>query len=315
MRIDILCSGSKGNCTLIRTKRTAIMLDCGAASKKYITNSLKQVGMDPDDIQAMLITHNHSDHIKQLRHFSNMPVYAYCGLNIRDPKKNPVKLLYHHIQPLHSFYLGDLFITPIPLSHDAGPTVGFVIVGPQKEKLVYITDTGYVHSDLIPLLADADYYIMESNHDVQMLMDSDRSMWLKQRILSDTGHLSNQYSAGLLCQLITPHTRNVVLAHLSEETNTPRLALDTFEDAFARSGISQRNFKLETAWQDRITTLGSIQEEKRRPTPVIETKKVLTRPNIKPKPAAAPLTLWNTTSEDDAFMQEEEILLNEDLMN
>lgn len=258
MQIDILCSGSKGNCTLIRSGSTCVMLDCGPSALRTIRQGMEQVHCRMEDLQAVLITHTHSDHIRQLRHFSWLPVYAYCPLQIRDPKKQPVKLSVHHVMPMIPFRIGCLLITPVALSHDAGPTCGFIIQD-AYEKLVYVTDTGYVHNDLLPALRDADYYVMESNHDVGMLMATRRPMALKQRILSDTGHLNNQDSARILARLITPRTRDVVLAHLSEEANTPDLAIEAFTETMKQYQVCTDHLQLHCAAQYSCLQIGSLE--------------------------------------------------------
>lgn len=224
MRVDLLCSGSKGNSCLVRTAHTSILIDCGPSTKKYMRQSLAQAGQDPDDLQALLITHSHSDHIRQLAMFSHVDVYACCPLVARDYKRQEVPLRLHSICCPHTFQIGDFKIQAVTTSHDSGPSMGFVI-DDGHEKLVYITDTGYLPAEVFPMLTGADYYIFESNHDLEMLEATNRPFWLKQRIAADTGHLCNEDSARLLARLITPKTRRIVLAHLSEEANTPQKAL------------------------------------------------------------------------------------------
>ena len=210
----LLASGSKGNCCLIRDDQTLVMIDCGT-TKKYLTNQLYELGVQREEIDALLITHDHSDHIAQLRAFSDR--YVYSPVELPDTET-------FHVQPLHIFTIGSLRITPIALSHDALNTTGYIFENGQ-EKLVYITDTGYVHSRYMPLLLNADYIILESNHDVGMLMQTRRPQYLKARICGDDGHLCNEDCAALLTRIVTPKTKHIILAHISQEANTRERAL------------------------------------------------------------------------------------------
>ena len=151
-------------------------------------------------------------------------------------------------------------MTPLPLSHDAENTVGFVLETAQ-EKLVYITDTGYVREECVPLIADADYYVMESNHDVGMLMQTRRPYPIKMRILSDSGHLCNEDCAHLLTRLVTPRTRSIFLAHLSEEANQPQLAWQVSADALKQCAC-RKDLVLKAAGQYEILMGGCRYEER-----------------------------------------------------
>ena len=253
MRVDLLCSGSKGNCCLIRTNNASILIDCGGPTKKYLENALKEVKQAKEDLDGIFITHTHKDHIGQLRHFASLPVYSYCEIDLHDPKGQPVALNSIRIRPLQPVFVKDLKITPIVMSHDSGPTTGFVVED-SSSRLVYVTDTGYVKNESLPCLKGADSYIFESNHDLEMLMATNRPAWLKQRIVSDTGHLCNQESARLLSCLVTENTKNIVLAHLSDEANTPALAMETLLETFAHAGISISGMKICAASQKEIVS-------------------------------------------------------------
>ena len=255
MQVDLLCSGSKGNCCLIRTAAASILIDCGAPAKSYLMKALEEAGQSKEDIDGIFITHTHKDHIGQLRHFSALPVYSYCEIELKDPKHQPVPLDAHHIRPMDPVFIKDLKITPVVLSHDSGPTTGFVVED-AVSRLVYVTDTGYVKNENMPFLKGADYYIFESNHDMEMLLSTNRPAWLKQRIVSDTGHLCNQDSARLLSELVTDNTKNIVLAHLSDEANTPTLAMEALMDAFAHKGISLKDINVCAAEQKAVVSFG-----------------------------------------------------------
>ena len=244
MKVDLLCSGSKGNCCLVRTQRSSIVIDCGS-TKKYLMASLQSVSQDIQALDALLVTHSHKDHISQLKHFEHLPIYSYCDLDVQD---------HRCIKPLDRFIIGDMQITVIGLSHDAPKTVGYVIED-QKEKLVYITDTGYLPNHEKVYLENSDHYIFESNHDLEMLMKTSRPMFVKQRILSDSGHLSNEDSSMNLTSLINDRTKSIVLAHISQEANDPERALDVLRNTFLKKDLPYRNLRLEAAEQFSITSL------------------------------------------------------------
>lgn len=208
-----LCSGSKGNCWIIKTKKTSVMLDCGM-TKKYLLEKMRECDVDPAALDALLITHTHSDHIKQLKAFSMLPVYSVCDLEIGQ-----------RLMPYQSFWLNDLKITPLAASHDAQGCCGYLFEN-EGQKLLYLTDTGYVSKVNLDWMKNLDYYILESNHDVEMLMNTSRPFALKSRIYSDTGHLCNEDCAKVLAYCAGNKTKEITLAHLSEEANTPQKALD-----------------------------------------------------------------------------------------
>lgn len=251
MEITVLCSGSRGNSTLVRTGRFSLLIDVGMSTKKYLKDALAQAGSSLEEIDAVLVTHSHSDHIRQLKAVLGKPVYSWCPLDPGPcPKKAP-EFIHYEILPWKTYGLGDITVQTIGLSHDAGRTLGFVLLA-DGQKLVYITDTGFVRKDAEPLLRDADYYIMESNHDPMMLEHTRRPRMVKQRILSEQGHMDNEYASRLLCRLITPRTRKVVLAHLSQEANTPQLAISTFESTLEECGMDPSSLQIEAASQDVI---------------------------------------------------------------
>lgn len=219
MKYISIASGSKGNCFVIHTKKSTIMIDCGS-TKTHLVRSFEELKLNPKEFDALLITHDHSDHVQQIKHFTHLPTYS------------PVKLNTNHqtlIETGVSFTINECTITPIGLSHDTLVTVGYII-DDQHERLVYITDTGYVKESVMPVISNADYYIIESNHDPMMLMKLNRPHHLKARILSDSGHLCNQDSAIILSKVIGEKTKEILLAHISEEANTIGLALTTVSD-------------------------------------------------------------------------------------
>ncbi len=237
MKIHLLCSGSKGNSCLIESQSTRLLIDCGS-TKTWLSRQLSELQVRVEDIDAVCITHNHSDHVSQLKMFCERPLYAWCDLKFPS----------HKLEPGAEFAIGDLEIKVLRLSHDAGYTCGYVI-RQGEQKLVYVTDTGYFPLSLLPDVSDADYYIFESNHDPAMLMGTNRPVYLKQRILSATGHLCNEEAAFILTKAVGPHTREIVLAHISQEANTPELALETFHEVFERYEIPLAGIHVQAAQQ------------------------------------------------------------------
>lgn len=249
MNYALLCSGSKGNSFLIQDENTFLLIDCGR-TQRYLKTCLETLEVKPEDIDAILITHNHSDHISSIKMFEGYRIYSPIEL----PGVSST-----FIQPQKPFAVGHLTITPVALSHDAPNTVGYVIES-AFEKLVYITDTGYVASKYLPLLKGADYIVLESNHDVSMLMESNRPMYLKQRIASDSGHLCNEDCAGILNQIVTRKTKGIILAHLSEECNKRELALETSRSVLEKHSDKREDLVLMSAGQKEMI-IGGIHEK------------------------------------------------------
>lgn len=245
MRIDVLCSGSKGNACLVRHGDSQILIDCGS-TQRYLKQAMNKVQASFDDCNGVLITHTHKDHVSRIKDVKHLPIYSYCDLEDVD----------HHtiVEPLSTFDLGCFHVQVIRLSHDSPKTVGYVIETDQ-EKLVYITDTGYIPNDEKALLCNADYYVFESNHDIARLMQTNRPMFIKQRILSDSGHLNNEDSSMNLSQIINSKTKEVVLAHLSEQANVPELALDIFQETFRKQGLPYANLTVRAAKQFEALTI------------------------------------------------------------
>jgi phosphoribosyl 1,2-cyclic phosphodiesterase len=252
MKYSIFASGSKGNCTYIQAGSTQLVIDCGM-TKRYLTQSFHSINVDLNKIDALLITHDHSDHISQLKVFNQIEcVVAPVLLDLREDSQVWMPYIKHRIK--------DVEIMPIVLSHDCEMIFGYIIYH-EDEKLVYMTDTGYVKSKDFNLIQDADYYIIESNHDVDLLMKSNRPYMTKQRILSDTGHLSNEDCAYLLSQLVTPKTKDIVLAHLSQEANQPSIAIQCVIEAFEKEGLNPNDYSIRCAEQNRMIQGGLDDEE------------------------------------------------------
>ncbi len=252
MRYYVFASGSKGNCTLICSSNRYLLIDNGLSHRAF-KNHLSNVNVDLSSINVVLVTHKHSDHCSGLDIFQDE--YIYSTKQTRDLYDDN-----HELKPYQTYILNGFKITIIPTSHDAVGSIGFVIED-DNEKLVYITDTGYLFDKSLDYLKDADYYIFESNHDIRMLLATNRPQYLIDRIMGDKGHLSNEDSSLYLSELITPRTKEIVLAHLSEEANTPELALNAFSKIMRKRNINITNINVRCASQREMLTGGNLIKE------------------------------------------------------
>ncbi len=249
MKACILASGSKGNSTYIETKNHKILLDMGK-NKKYIVDALKSIGVNYKDIDIILISHLHTDHISALESFIHsvpavvcMPQEMFASLKSLNN--------YEHIKIYDDeINFDDLKIYAIKSSHDAVASRNFIIEE-DGISIVQITDTGYIKSKYFNLLKNREIYFLESNHDVEMLTHGPYPDWLKRRILSDEGHLSNEAAGFYLSKLIGDKTKKVYLMHLSEENNRPEIALETVKKTLNEYEIDFNEIKC--AKQDEIS--------------------------------------------------------------
>ena len=251
MKITILGSGSKGNSTLIEIENIKILIDVGF-SYRTLKEKLNLIHVDPLTIDYVLITHDHSDHIYGLKtYLKNYKPFVYMSKKIADAFFD---FKYENLIYLEDeLKINDIIITTLETSHDATDSCGFLITY-RDETLVYITDTGYIHTKVLNKMKNKTYYIFESNHDVDMLINGKYPPYLQHRILSDRGHLSNDLAGSYLSRLIGPNTKKIVLAHLSEENNTPELALDTVKNKLMEQNI---NISLITASQYELTEVSN----------------------------------------------------------
>lgn len=230
MEYFILASGSKGNCTVITDGDTTIVIDAGTTDR-HLRASFQKINRDHKNIDGVLITHTHSDHVDRINFFKSSKFYTpeFLGNDFEQ-----IKLFGED-----EFTINTLNITTIPLSHDKGLTLGYIIEN-KTSKLVYVTDTGYFKDSHLSLIKDADFYILESNHDPEMLMNTRRPFFLKQRIMAMDGHLCNVDAAEVLYKSVAGNTKEVVLAHISEEANDPEIAIRVTKERLQNRAINVR---------------------------------------------------------------------------
>ena len=206
MRVSVLSSGSKGNTTYIETDNTKILIDIGNTSK-YVKEKLEDFGVKPEELDGILITHTHIDHVKGLKVFKkkyNVPIY------ITDVMYNSLDYLDNYELLSDEFDIKDIHINVIKTSHDTPDSKGYILTN-NDSSIVYITDTGYINKKYYNILSNRNLYIMESNHDVEMLSNGKYPFHLRQRILSDKGHLSNYDSSKYLSSFIGDNTKYILL--------------------------------------------------------------------------------------------------------
>lgn len=226
MKVAMLSSGSKGNSALIETSNTKILIDLGV-TRSYVEEKLDEIDVDPREIKAILITHTHVDHVQGLKVFLKKyhPV-IYTNKTILGLLKEYLDDFDYQLYEGYSFAIDDIEVRVVHTSHDVAGSVGFIIKADGKSA-VYITDTGYINNKYHEILSNHDLYVMESNHDVEMLMNGRYPFHLKKRILSDKGHLSNADAAYYLSEFIGEKTKTIILAHLSDDNNTCDKAFNT----------------------------------------------------------------------------------------
>lgn len=243
-------SGSSGNCAYVEAGGAALLIDAGVSTRS-ICGALETIGSGIEKISAILITHEHSDHIKGLKTMLSkykIPVYANAGTIEGILQSVPVSDKYFtELKTGGSVEIAGMGISSFCTSHDSRESVGFRIHTPDNRQVAIATDLGFVSDTVMSGISSCDIVMIESNHDVGMLQNGKYPYYLKRRIMSDTGHLSNEDCSKVLPQLCADGTRHFVLAHLSRDNNFPGLALQTAVSAMKVSGIAQENYEIEVA--------------------------------------------------------------------
>ncbi|MCD8352968.1 MAG: MBL fold metallo-hydrolase [Clostridiales bacterium] len=242
MLLRTLASGSSGNSVLIQSGSSAVLVDAGISCRK-ITQRLRDCGLTPGDLNGILVTHEHTDHIAGLgvlmKH-CNVPIYASGGTCAALVRKYPVTQNHLMLVPAGTcFDLAGLTVTSFPTPHDAADSVGYR-VSDGKRSAAVATDLGRATDYIRSVLTGTDLVLLESNHDVASLRSGPYPYYLQERILSDIGHLCNEAAAELAVYLARQGTGTLVLGHLSKENNTPELAYSVVQKALQREGLSPR---------------------------------------------------------------------------
>lgn len=249
-----LYSGSTGNCLFVETKETKILIDAGVSQKK-IETALASFNVSLDDIDAILVTHEHSDHVKNIGSISkkyNTPIYCNLEtLNNMPSQKEKIDEQNQNIFTINKkFKIKDLEITPFSIPHDAANPCGFNIFHDDK-KISIATDIGHMDNTLISKLKDSSFILLEANYDPDILKYSRYPFPLKQRILSPIGHLSNESSGKTIAELASKYgLKNAMLGHLSKENNFPELALKTVTNELENNNITSKNISINVASRD-----------------------------------------------------------------
>ena len=246
LRVSNLASGSSGNCTLLETERTCLLVDAGL-SKKELLRRLEIIGRRLERLDGIVISHEHSDHISGLQQASALwhaPVYVTeathyeIQIALLDGGAKRLERV-EHIHAGQKFVVGDIEVSPFSIPHDAADPLGFTFRA-NGMKVAVVTDLGYLPELVKHHLRDSDCLILESNHDLEMLKVGPYPWHIKQRVMSRTGHLSNHTVSEFLCDAegFDARARFLVLAHLSENNNNPDVARISAEEALGRREAS-----------------------------------------------------------------------------
>ncbi len=254
MKICVLASGSKGNSTYIETANHKILIDIGK-NKKYIVNKLAEIGVDASEIDYILISHLHDDHISALSSFikkyhPTVVLSQPMFMELQNIKEYDNVLIYEN-----EIILNGVKIRAIKSSHDSVDSRNFIVEEGDKS-VVYITDTGYVNNKYFNYLKNKNVYLFESNHDIEMLNNGPYPKWLKTRVLSDVGHLSNKLASFYLAKLVGENTKKILLMHLSEVNNTEEKSLEMIHNTFKDYEVSFTDIKC--ARQEEISEVINI---------------------------------------------------------
>ena len=249
-----IASGSSGNCYLVKTENSAILIDAGISGKRIFA-ALEETGTPLDMVRAVIVTHEHIDHVRSLpilsRKIPGVKIYANEGTwrAIERPVDGDKRETFITGE---TFSIDDLIIKPFAVSHDAADPVGFSIYG-ENRKISFCTDSGYITDEMFEEIHDANLLLIEANHEKELLLVSGYPYSLKQRILGDMGHLSNVTTGEWIARIVNhrPMSRRVLLGHLSKENNTPEMAFLTIRNTLEENGIYVgEKLKIEVALRD-----------------------------------------------------------------
>lgn len=253
-----LFSGSSGNSIYVGTEKTNVLVDAGLSGKR-VSNSLREIGISPKEINALLVTHEHIDHIRGVGVMSrmfNIPVYA--NTNTWESMQNIIgNISNDNIRIIDNsipFTIGDIEVKPFSTPHDAADPFGYCFFN-DGTKISIATDIGHVSDCVFDSIKDSNLILLESNHDVEMLKFGPYPYALKRRILSDVGHLSNDSAGEAIVKLLRDKRMTVILGHLSEQNNYPELAYRTVVSILEENGIDiNSDIKIDMAGRNSVSS-------------------------------------------------------------
>lgn len=257
-----VASGSSGNCICLGSDQCHVMIDAGISGKR-IEGGMNTYDYTTSDMDGVLITHEHSDHIQGLGVVARkygLPIYATKGTADAILQSSSVgkidPSLFHVIEAGKTFFIGNLEIYPMSISHDAADPVAY-LVSDGRHRVGVVTDLGYYDADIVSHMEGLDALLLEANHDIHMLQVGAYPYPLKQRILGERGHLSNETSGQLLGQILHDGMQHILLGHLSKENNYDELAYETvrLEISLGDNPYRGNDFPIEVAKRDRPSSL------------------------------------------------------------
>lgn len=257
-----VASGSSGNCICLGSDQCHVMIDAGISGKR-IEEGMNTYDYTTSDMDGVLITHEHSDHIQGLGVVARkygLPIYATKGTADAILQSSSVgkidPSLFHVIEADKTFFIGNLEIYPMSISHDAADPVAY-LVSDGRHRVGVVTDLGYYDADIVSHMEGLDALLLEANHDIHMLQVGAYPYPLKQRILGERGHLSNETSGQLLGQILHDGMQHILLGHLSKENNYDELAYETvrLEISLGDNPYRGNDFPIEVAKRDRPSSL------------------------------------------------------------
>ena len=265
MELFSIASGSSGNCICVGNDTSHVMIDCGV-SGKWIENGMNEKNYTTSDMQGLLITHEHSDHVSGLGVISrkyHLPIYTTRGT--WDAISRMKRLgdidqgLFHEIRPDEDFAIGSLLVHPIRISHDAAEPVAFVIRD-DKKSVGVITDLGIYNDYIIDNIRGLDAVLLEANHDLHMLEVGPYPYRLKRRIMGERGHLSNELSGQLLGHILHDRMKHILLGHLSKKNNYEELCLQTvrMEVTLGDNPYKAKDFPITIASREQASELIAV---------------------------------------------------------
>lgn len=256
-----LYSGSSGNCSLVQSDNTKILIDAGESCKKICT-ALTSINVNPNDLNGILITHEHSDHIKGISTLAkkyNIPIFAnketWNAMNIDINKLSNDNIKYFNID--EKFNINDLEILAFSIPHDAANPCGFNVFHDNK-KLSVATDIGHMTSNIINNLTNSSFLMLEANYDPKVLQCSPYPYMLKQRIAGPNGHLSNDMAGQTISYLSKFGLKTAMLGHLSKENNFPELAYKTVVEQLIQNNIDENSLRLSVATRLGVSSIVDV---------------------------------------------------------